>query len=204
MGWRIFQLDVKSTSLNVYHEENDYVEQPMGFAIKGQEKKVLKLKKALYDLKQALRAWNSRIDKYFQENGFVHFQHEYALYALEKFKMYDYNLVNTPMKSSLKLSKFDGGEKEDPTLFKSLVFNMNQEESTNIHIDNKSTQVLAKNPMFHEQNKHIDTRYHFNRECIIKKEVEQVHVKTQDQVANIFTKFLKFEDIRRLKVRLSM
>ncbi|RDX90698.1 hypothetical protein CR513_27416, partial [Mucuna pruriens] len=37
-------------------------------------------------------------------------------------------------------------------------FNMNQEESTKIHIDNKSTQILAKNPVFHERNKHINTR----------------------------------------------
>ncbi|RDX73593.1 hypothetical protein CR513_46778, partial [Mucuna pruriens] len=43
--------------------------------------------------------------------------------------------------------------------------------------------------------------YHFIRECIMKKEVELVHVKTQDQVANIFTKSLKFEDFRRLRAR---
>ncbi|RDX66360.1 hypothetical protein CR513_54875, partial [Mucuna pruriens] len=59
-------------------------------------------------------------------------------------------------------------------------FNMNQEESTKIHIDNKSTQILAKNP----------------------KDVELVHVKTQDQVADIFTKPLRFEDFRRLRARL--
>ncbi|RDX96212.1 hypothetical protein CR513_21158, partial [Mucuna pruriens] len=29
-------------------------------------------------------------------------------------------------------------------------FNMNQDESTKIHIDNKSAQILAKNPVFHE------------------------------------------------------
>ncbi|RDX99131.1 hypothetical protein CR513_17863, partial [Mucuna pruriens] len=67
--------------LNGYLEETVYVEQPMGFAIKGQEEKVLKLKKALYGLKQAPRAWNSRIDKYFQDNEFVRCQHEYALYV---------------------------------------------------------------------------------------------------------------------------
>ncbi|RDX98976.1 hypothetical protein CR513_18056, partial [Mucuna pruriens] len=33
---------------------------------------------------QAPRAWNSRIDKYFQDNGFVYCQHEYALY-IKKF-----------------------------------------------------------------------------------------------------------------------
>ncbi|RDX65032.1 hypothetical protein CR513_56343, partial [Mucuna pruriens] len=33
--------------------------------------------------------------------------------------MFGCNPVNTLMKGSLKLSKFDGGEKEDPTLLKS-------------------------------------------------------------------------------------
>lgn len=37
-----------------------------------------------------------------------------------------------------------------------------------------------------------------------KKEVEFFHVKTQNQVLNIFTKSLKFEDIRRLKARLGV
>ncbi|RDX87237.1 putative mitochondrial protein, partial [Mucuna pruriens] len=35
--------------------------------------------------------------------------------------MFDCNPVNTPMEGSLKLSRFDSGEKGDPTLFKSLV-----------------------------------------------------------------------------------
>ena len=81
MKWRIFQLDVKSAFLNGYLEEDVYVEQPMGFVIEGQEGKVLKLNKALYGLKQAPRAWNTHIDKYFQDNGFVRCQNEYALYV---------------------------------------------------------------------------------------------------------------------------
>ncbi|RDX61038.1 hypothetical protein CR513_60767, partial [Mucuna pruriens] len=76
-------------------------------------------------------------------------------------------------------------------------FNMNQEESTKIHIDNKSVQVLVKNLVFHERSKHIDTR-----ECIVKKDVELVHVKIQDQITDIFIKPLKFENFRRLRARL--
>lgn len=63
MGWKIFQLYIKLAFLNNYLDEVVYVEQPMGFVFKGKEEKILKLKKALYDLKQEPRAWNSCIDK---------------------------------------------------------------------------------------------------------------------------------------------
>ncbi|RDX65033.1 hypothetical protein CR513_56344, partial [Mucuna pruriens] len=69
LGWRVFQLDVKSTFLNDYLEENVCVEQPTSFTIKGQEKKVLKLKKMLYDLKQVPRTCNNRIDKELYTEG---------------------------------------------------------------------------------------------------------------------------------------
>ncbi|KAA0047102.1 Copia protein [Cucumis melo var. makuwa] len=35
---------------------------------------------------------------------------------------------------------------------------------------NKSTIALAKNPVFHDRSKHIDTRFHFIRDCISRKE----------------------------------
>lgn len=79
--WKIHQMDVKSAFLNGYLEEEVYIEQPPGFVIEGYEDKVLRLKKALYGLKQAPRAWNSRLDKYFKENGFTRCIHEYALYV---------------------------------------------------------------------------------------------------------------------------
>ncbi|KZV06675.1 hypothetical protein F511_45844 [Dorcoceras hygrometricum] len=63
---------------------------------------------------------------------------------------------------------------------------------------------LAKNPVFHERSKHIDTRYHFIRECIAKKEVELKHVKTMDQVADIFTKPLKFDSFEKLRFMLGV
>nr|GEX72046.1 hypothetical protein [Tanacetum cinerariifolium] len=60
----------ESAFLNGLLEEEVYVEPPDGYVAKGQEGKVLRLKKALYGLKQAPHAWNTRIDKYFQEHGF--------------------------------------------------------------------------------------------------------------------------------------
>ena len=61
------------------------------------------------------------------------------------------------------------------------------EEATKIFVNNKSTLTLAKNVVFHYQSKHINTRYHFIRECIARKEVQLEFVKSHDHVANIFT-----------------
>ena len=73
-------MDVKFVSLNKHIEEEVYLEQPMGYMEKWHENKILKLKRAFYGLKQILRAWNNRIDKYFQDNNFIKCPHENALY----------------------------------------------------------------------------------------------------------------------------
>ena len=83
-GWPIYQMDVKSAFLNGVLEEEVYLKQLPGYMKIGKEHKVLKLKKALYGLKQAPRAWNTRIDKYFKENGFIQCPYEHALYVKKK------------------------------------------------------------------------------------------------------------------------
>lgn len=74
-------MDVKFDFLNGFLEEKVYVEQPMGYMVKGHEDKVLKVKMALFDLKQASRVWNNRIDRYFLEHEFIKCPHEYAIYS---------------------------------------------------------------------------------------------------------------------------
>ena len=74
-------MDVKSTFLNGYIDEEVYVEQPQGYEVPGQEHKVYRLKKALYGLKQAPRAWYSRIDSYLIENGFHRSESEPTMYT---------------------------------------------------------------------------------------------------------------------------
>jgi hypothetical protein len=57
-------MDVKTAFLNGVIEEDVYIEQPQGFMIHGKESHVCILKKALYRMKQAPRAWYSWIDGY--------------------------------------------------------------------------------------------------------------------------------------------
>ena len=56
-------MDVKTTFLN---EET----QPDGYVTKGQEHIVCKLKKSIYGLKQASRAWNIKFDRAIKSFGF--------------------------------------------------------------------------------------------------------------------------------------
>jgi hypothetical protein len=61
-GWRVHHMDVKSVFLNGDLKEEVYVHQPSGFAIPDKEGKVLRLREALYGLRQAPRAWNAKLD----------------------------------------------------------------------------------------------------------------------------------------------
>ena len=79
--WKIYQLDVKSAFLNGFLEEEIYVEQTRGCSEAKNEGKIYKLKQALYSLKQAPHAWNTRIDRYFQDNGFEKCPYEHAIYV---------------------------------------------------------------------------------------------------------------------------
>ena len=51
--WRVHHLDVKSAFLNGELTKMDFVRQPSGFAVKEEEHRVLRLRKALYGLQQA-------------------------------------------------------------------------------------------------------------------------------------------------------
>lgn len=77
---------------------------------------------------------------------------------------------------------------------------MNEEPQVfRLLIDNKSAIELSKNPVYHDRSKHIDTRYHYIRDCIEKNVVDVDHVSTNNQLADILTKPLsrvKFVELR--------
>ena len=79
-GWQVHHMDVKSAFLNGDLSEEVYVQQPPGFVVENGSGKVLKLKKALYGLRQAPRAWNERLDKELLKLGFVKNPQEHAVY----------------------------------------------------------------------------------------------------------------------------
>jgi hypothetical protein len=82
MRWRIHQMDVKTNFLNGIIEEEVYIEKPQGFEVHGRESHVCRLKKSLYGLKHAPRAWYSRIDRYLQSMGFTKSEVDPNLYFI--------------------------------------------------------------------------------------------------------------------------
>ena len=54
--------------------------------------------------------------------------------------------------------------------------------------DNDSAVKIANNPVQHSRTKHIDIRHHFLRDHVSKGDIEISHIRTEDQLADIFTK----------------
>lgn len=65
-GWKLWQLDVKNAFLYGDLDKDIYMEQPASYTSKAHPNFVCKLKKALYGLKKAPRAWYGKIAKYLQ------------------------------------------------------------------------------------------------------------------------------------------
>jgi hypothetical protein len=70
MGWKLHQMDIKTTFLNGEIEEEVYIEQPEGFVIHDEKTHVSRLKKALYGLKQEPRSWYEKMDGFLMSLGF--------------------------------------------------------------------------------------------------------------------------------------
>ena len=81
MKFKLYQMNVKSAFLNRLLNEEVFVEQPKGFQDPHFPNHVLRLKKALYRLKQALRAWYDRLTTYLLDHGFKRGQADQTLFV---------------------------------------------------------------------------------------------------------------------------
>jgi hypothetical protein len=71
MGFKLYQMDVKSVFLNGVIQEEVYVRQPLSFKNPKYPDRVYKLLKALYELKQAPWAWYARLKTFLLEHVYV-------------------------------------------------------------------------------------------------------------------------------------
>ncbi|GJV74286.1 putative ribonuclease H-like domain-containing protein [Tanacetum coccineum] len=141
----VYQMDVKSAFLYGKIEEEVYVCQPPGFEDPDFPKRVYKVKKALYGLHQAPRAWYETLSTYLLDNGFQKMssigeltfflglqvkQKEYGIFIsqdkyvteiLKKFAFTDVKTASTPMETQKPLIKDEDGEEVDVHLYRSMI-----------------------------------------------------------------------------------
>ncbi|XP_068318271.1 secreted RxLR effector protein 161-like [Pyrus communis] len=68
-----------------------------------------------------------------------------------------------------------------------------QVDVTPLMCDNTLAIAMTKNPIFHQKTKHIKRKFHFIREALQENTIELIYCKSQDQMADIFTKALPKE-----------
>jgi len=72
------------------------------------------------------------------------------------------------------------------------------------YYDNISNILLINNPVYHARTKYIEVHHHFIKEKVLAKEIDLIHVSTEEQVANIFTKALGRDKLKKFQQMLSV
>ncbi|GIL67911.1 hypothetical protein Vafri_21168 [Volvox africanus] len=75
---------------------------------------------------------------------------------------------------------------------------------TKINCDSQSALKVIKNPVVSTKSKHIAVRYHLIREQVMRGSVEMVDCRTDEMVADIFTKPLSTEKFVRHRMSLGV
>ncbi len=73
-----------------------------------------------------------------------------------------------------------------------------------IYYDNIGSILLANNLVYHARTKHIEVHYHFNKEKVLAKEIDLIHVSAENQVADIFTKALGTDKLKKFRKMLGV
>ena len=70
--------------------------------------------------------------------------------------------------------------------------------------DNESSIKLSKSPVQHSKTKHIQIPHHFLRDHVNKEDIDIIHVNTEEQLADIFTKPLDEKMFCKLRCELNI
>ncbi|GJY04480.1 reverse transcriptase domain-containing protein [Tanacetum coccineum] len=171
---------VKTTFLNGELKEEVYVSQPEGLVDPDRPHHVYRLKKALYGLKQAPRAWYDTLSKFLLAQGFSKGVVDPTLFIRKTGKHtlhYLQGSINMglwyPKDTAMALTAYADAD------------------HAGCQDTRRSTSGSAQ--FLGDKSKHIDIRHHFIREQVEKGVVELYFVRTEYQLADIFTKALPRE-----------
>ena len=82
---------------------------------------------------------------------------------------------------------------KDITWFRQLLEDVGHQQifPTTLWCDNQSAVRLVRNPEYHQRTKHIDVKYHHIRDLQEAGVINVTHIRTKDQLADLFTKGLE-------------
>nr|GEX18812.1 hypothetical protein [Tanacetum cinerariifolium] len=217
MNMIVYKMDIKKTFLNGIMRENFYVNQPNGFVDQDNLNHVYKLKKALYGLKHAPRAWYDLSLKFLLSQEFSKGAVDPTLFIRRQGK--DILLVQTHVDDIIFTST-------TPKLYADHVGCQDTRRSTSgsmqllgerlvswlskrhksvaisstkaEYIAFQSAIALCCNNVQHSRLKYIDIRFHFIKDQVENRVVELYFVNTEYQLTGIFTKALGRERIKFL------
>nr|GEX43868.1 retrovirus-related Pol polyprotein from transposon TNT 1-94 [Tanacetum cinerariifolium] len=200
----IYQMNVKTAFLNGELKEEVYVSQPEGFVDQNNPSHMYKLKKALYGLKQAPRVWYDMLSSFLISQQFSKGAVDPTLFTRHAKNNL---LLDTDMSLTAYADADHAGYQETrrstsrSAQFLDYGFQFNK---IPLYCDNKSAIALCCNNVQHSRAKHIDVRYHFIKEQVENGIVELYFVRTEYQLADIFTKPLLRERFNFLIDKLGM
>ncbi|GJS08238.1 retrovirus-related pol polyprotein from transposon TNT 1-94 [Tanacetum coccineum] len=181
-------MDVKTDFFNGPLTEEVYVAHPDGFVDIDHPEKVYRLRKTLYGLKQTPRTWYDELSNFLISKGFN--------------KDVDHTGCLDTLKSTSGGIQFLGeklvswmSKKQDRTA-------MSTTEAEYVALSSAIT--ISCNPVQHSCTKQINVHYHFIKEQVERGIIELYFVRTEYQLADMFTKALSQDRFEYLIKQLGM
>ncbi|GJU63961.1 retrovirus-related pol polyprotein from transposon TNT 1-94 [Tanacetum coccineum] len=202
-------MDVKTAFINSSLKEEVYVAQPDGFVDHDHLEKVYRLRKALYGLKKAPRALYVELSYFLMSKGFTKDADHAGCLDTRKStsrriqflgdkliswmsKKQDCTAMSSAEAAYVALSVSCAQVMWMRTQFKDYGFNYNK---IPLYCDSLSAIAISCNPVQHSCTKHIHVYYHFIKEHVERGIIELFFIRTEYQLAHMFTKALTEEGI---------
>nr|GEV44652.1 retrovirus-related Pol polyprotein from transposon TNT 1-94 [Tanacetum cinerariifolium] len=211
----VYPMNVKTAFLNGDLKEEVYVSQLEGFVDPDHPTHVYRIKKALYGVKQAHRAWYDTLSRFLLDNNFSKGAVDPTLFTRKTGKhillvqiyvddiifastyLKDYDMFSNEMSSKFQMSMMgqmmDSCDSVDAPIVDRLKLD---EDLSGIPVDQTRFRSM------HSRSKHIDICHHFIREQVERGVVELYFVSTDYQLADIFTKALPRQQFEFILPRL--